>query len=123
MSVDLPPMREDGLLCLEPEQVLRFGKTECGSKLFTEVLVKWHHLPKEEATWEDLKKLSLSFPQFQVNLEDKVLLEGTSIDRIIEAIDGSGDAEVARRRPHKPKRKYLSLGSRLTDFMIWFQFV
>lgn len=43
VSVELPPLREDGLLSLIPEKVLRFRDVKHGSKLFTEILVKWQH--------------------------------------------------------------------------------
>nr|KYP54676.1 Retrovirus-related Pol polyprotein from transposon 17.6 [Cajanus cajan] len=47
------------------------------SKSIPQVLIQWDSLGSSAATWEDVKEIRESFPQF--NLEDKVAFDGGSI--------------------------------------------
>lgn len=112
VSVELPPIRENGYLSLELEQVVATRRVLQGNKTVTEVLIHWQHLPLEEATWEDLEQITTSFPNFDLNLEDKVLLDHGSIDRMQDehGCNYGNEAKVARRmssRTRRPNQKYL----------------
>ncbi|CAH9130821.1 unnamed protein product [Cuscuta epithymum] len=109
LTVELPPLRENGLLLLRPEEVLSTRPVQRGSRQVIEVLIKWENLPMEEATWEEYDQLRASFPQFPVNLEDKVLLEKGSIDVEQQPAVYESDEVAVRRstRPRKQNKKYL----------------
>lgn len=114
VSVELPPLRKNGLFHLEPATLASNHRVQKGTKTVTEVLIQWEHLPREEATWEEYEQIQSSFPDFVMNLEDKVLSHRGSIDRIPDAEEDiagtSHEAEVATRRssrPRKPNKKYL----------------
>lgn len=65
-------------------------------------------MPATEATWEDKHQIGTSFPTFNMNLEDKVLCEDESVDRIQE--EEKDEVEVAPRKlrkTRKPNSKYL----------------
>ena len=108
VSVQLPPLKESGTLRLTPAKVLQQRTVQKFGKELTEILVQWVDLPATEATWEDTHQITTSFPTFHMNLEDKVLSEDGSVDRIQE--EEEDDVEVAPKkssRPHKPNSKYL----------------
>lgn len=108
VSVQLPPLKESGTLRLTPAKVLQQRTVQKFGKELTEILVQWVDLPATEATWEDTHQITTSFPTFHMNLEDKVLSEDGSVDRIQE--EEEDDVEVAPRkssRPRKPNSKYL----------------
>lgn len=54
---DLPTTTEEGRIILQPEAILDTRWLKKGSQFIEENLVKWKHLPAEDATWEDSKEL------------------------------------------------------------------
>ena len=107
MSGTIPPLRSNGLLRLTPEKILDFRKvTTDGSK---EALVQWLHLPPEDATWEDVRQLQLSFPS--LNLEDKIHFGDGSNDATAgKNVTDQTKSDVQNRRSNRekiPNRKYL----------------
>ncbi|KAA8550347.1 hypothetical protein F0562_002031 [Nyssa sinensis] len=95
-TIDLPPFNEEGVVALEPQQVLETRWVNQGAKLVHESLVKWKVLPLEEATWESTSKLREHFSHS--NLKDKILLEEGSNDRSLRR---------SRQAPH-PNPKYFA---------------
>lgn len=76
-SQDLPPVTDEGVILLEPQQILNTRWVKRGNKFEEESLVQWQRLPAEEATWEPTQSLVDQFPH--VNLGDKVSLDGGGI--------------------------------------------
>ncbi|CAL9238536.1 unnamed protein product [Arabidopsis halleri] len=76
----LPTLRENGYLYLQPETVLRKRTIRAGEKDIKELLIKWKDLPREDTTWEEEEQLEGSFPEFVPNLEDKAVVRGRGID-------------------------------------------
>ncbi|CAA7033214.1 unnamed protein product [Microthlaspi erraticum] len=64
LSTTLPNLVPDVLL-QEPERVLERKMVQRQGRAATMVLVKWSHLPEEEATWELLFDLQRRFPSFE----------------------------------------------------------
>jgi hypothetical protein len=65
---------DEGLIILEPQQILDTRWFKQGNKFEEESLIQWQRLPVEEATWEPTKSLLEQFPH--INLKDKVPLGG-----------------------------------------------
>ena len=55
-------MDAEGQVCAEPIKVLQTRSRSLRSKEITEVLVQWFGCSLEDATWESLHQLQLSFP-------------------------------------------------------------
>jgi hypothetical protein len=72
--IDFPPVSDDGEIILEPKTLIDHRWVKQGGKFLAKSLVKWKHLPSEEATWEVTESLFHQFPY--LNLEDKVPLPG-----------------------------------------------
>lgn len=113
-TVELPPLRANGLFILHPETVLKTRQVKRGTGDIVELLIKWKDLPIEDATWEEQGQIQSSFPAFVLNLEDKVLLEEGSVDRIPLGdnvlMQSKQSEEVAPRRTTRariPNQKYL----------------
>ena len=53
----IPPFTDDGVVLLEPQAILDYSWIKQGTQLFEEGLVRWKHLPAEEATWEPTNTL------------------------------------------------------------------
>jgi len=70
--IDFPLVSDDGEIILEPKTLIDHRWVKQGGKFLAKSLVKWKHLPSEEATWEVTKSLFHQFPY--LNLEDKVPL-------------------------------------------------
>jgi hypothetical protein len=69
--VSLPPVSADVQILPEPEVILDRRVVQKGKyRPKTEVLVQWKGAGREDATWENLWRLSKSYPDF--DLEDKV---------------------------------------------------
>ncbi|CAL9234357.1 unnamed protein product [Arabidopsis halleri] len=77
---ELPPLRENGYLHLQPEKVIRRRDVAAGNKTRPELLIKWCGLSDEDATWEEEEQITESFPEFHINLEDKISRRGRGID-------------------------------------------
>ena len=77
-TVGLPPIANDGEVLIQPEAILNTHWIKKGSRFVEESLVKWKQLPNDDATWENTKSCGRGF--FNLNLEDKVPLNGGSID-------------------------------------------
>ena len=78
-SSDIPPIDDEGVLMLEPAEILDTRWLKRGGKFIEQSLVRWNKLPTEEATWEDLTVIQQQFPS--MTLEDKGHLPGGGIDR------------------------------------------
>ncbi|RVW15980.1 Transposon Tf2-8 polyprotein [Vitis vinifera] len=72
--LDLPPLADNGVITLEPQQILDTRWIKRGDTFMEESLVHWKHLPHEEATWESTDTLCHQFPHLM--LEDKHPLHG-----------------------------------------------
>lgn len=71
VSTSIPQqLTVDMVMEVEPESLLDVRTKEHGSYSSQEVLIKWQHLPRWEATWEDYDSFNLRFPEF--HLGDKV---------------------------------------------------
>ena len=65
----LPPVDESGQVFIEPVVVLQKRTKSLRSRVITEVLVQWSSASPDDATWESLHQLQLSF----LHLVGKVL--------------------------------------------------
>ncbi|XP_059073505.1 uncharacterized protein LOC131874241 [Cryptomeria japonica] len=52
VSLDLPPLDEEGQLVLIPEEIIDFREHSLRRRTIKEYLVKCKNLPTEDATWE-----------------------------------------------------------------------
>lgn len=77
--LDLPPLADNGVITLEPQQILDTRWIKRGDTFMEESLVHWKHLPHEEATWESTDTLCHQFPHLM--LEDKHPLHGVGNDK------------------------------------------
>ena len=57
VSVELPPLIVDEEIIIEPEAILDTRSMKKGSYFVKESLVKWKHLPKNDATWDNVQEL------------------------------------------------------------------
>lgn len=69
----LPPYSFEGEPLVVPEKVLASRSVERNG-VVDDVLVHWHALPEEDATWEVAGEMARRFPEF--SLEDKSIPEG-----------------------------------------------
>ena len=67
-STELPPLDDEGLLILIPEQIIQTRERKLGNRVIREYLVQWKELPPEDATWEG--EQVLQHPNLKL-LEDK----------------------------------------------------
>ena len=77
--LDLPPLADNGVITLEPQQILDTRWIKRGDTFMEESLVHWKHLPHEKATWESTDTLCHQFPHLM--LEDKHPLHGVGNDK------------------------------------------
>ena len=78
-TVDLPLTDDDGAIIMKPETILDTRWVKKRSRFVEESLVKWKHLPLDDATWEANQVLRDCF--INVNLEDKVPVVDEGIDK------------------------------------------
>ena len=71
----LPFVDADGQVCVEPIKVLQTRSRSLRSRKIIEVLVQWTGCSSEDATWESLHQLQVSFP----NLVGKVFQYGGNV--------------------------------------------
>ena len=65
-------------------------------------LIQWSGLSISEATWEDMERLQLDFPTF--NLEDKVNFNGGGIDGIEEWGEATEDVSKVKMEEQELER-------------------
>jgi hypothetical protein len=75
-SEELPPLEEEGLLELVPEEVQEHRERRLRSRVIRECLIRWRGLPVEDATWEG--EQILHHPCLML-LEDKQSREGRTV--------------------------------------------
>ncbi len=80
-----------------PEKILDSRIGHRRRREVNEVLVKWHNLPEEAATWEDTRVLQVKYPEFipcgQVMTEEGRIVSPAKMERIegsIKCIRGIG---------------------------------
>jgi hypothetical protein len=59
---DITKLQDFTAVDLEPEQVLERRLVKKGNSAIPQVLIKWRHLPRNSATWEDRYVLKQRFP-------------------------------------------------------------
>ena len=67
-STELPPLDDEGLLILIPEQIIQTRERKLKNRVIREYLVQWKELLPEDATWEG--EQVLQHPNLKL-LEDK----------------------------------------------------
>ena len=75
-STELPPLDDEGLLVLIPEQILQVRERKLRNRVIREYLVKWKELSMEDATREG--EQVLQHPSLHL-LEDKQFQAGRTI--------------------------------------------
>ena len=76
LSTELPPLDDEGLLVLIPEQILQVRERKLRNMVIREYPMKWKELPMEDATWEG--EQVLQHPSLQL-LEDKQFQAGKTV--------------------------------------------
>ena len=92
VTPELPPVKEDGMVLLEPKRIVDFRWTKSGKKVLQEALVQWTGLAEEDAIWEPFEDLQRQFSY--LNLEDKIHLlgEGNAMSAAHVEAKGTSDA-------------------------------
>ena len=62
----LPELDNEGSIFLEPEAVLNKRTRQLRSRSITEVLIQWHGMQPEDATWEPLLQIQRQFPHLKL---------------------------------------------------------
>ncbi|CAN0928877.1 hypothetical protein LINGRAHAP2_LOCUS36724 [Linum grandiflorum] len=96
-SSAIPPVTDDGNLLLQPDAILDTRWTRQGSRFIEEVLVQWHALPAEDATWESAAEFHDRF--VQVGIEDNAISSEGGNDRT-ESPGPTPRRSVRTRRPN-----------------------
>ena len=78
-TVELPLIADNGDILIKPAVILDTRWIKKGSRFVEESLVKWKQLPDDDATWKNARELWERFTN--LNLEDKVPLNGGGIDK------------------------------------------
>ena len=87
-SPELPEARPDTHEpTIRPLAILDVEKAADQGPQKTKVLIQWTGLSPEDSTWEDLHQLQQDFPD--LNLEDKVYLEGVGHDGPTTTVESS----------------------------------
>ncbi|XP_074366797.1 uncharacterized protein LOC141707499 [Apium graveolens] len=92
-------------LIVEPEELLEVRQIQQGSVRKLEALIKWKGLPNYEATWEDVEKAGVQFPDF--HLEDKVSLWGQG--SVIHPTEAKQPIMYSRRKNKDARAKRVKL--------------
>lgn len=71
VSVELPLLRKNGTLSLEPKEILSMRYVQTDEEPVTKFLVSWNHLPIDEGKWKYHQQLTLSFPRFDATLRTR----------------------------------------------------
>lgn len=72
----LSPLRDNGVLKLQHESILQVRWSTREKEEVADVLVQWQGLHPEDATWEAFDQIEAIFPNFTMNLGDRVRFEG-----------------------------------------------
>ena len=75
-STELPPLDDEGLLILIPEQIIQTRERKLKNRVIREYLVQWKELLPEDATWEG--EQVLQHPNLKL-LEDKQSRTGRTV--------------------------------------------
>ena len=59
-STELPPLDDEGLLILIPEQIIQTGEMKLRNRVIREYLVQWKELPPKDATWEGEQQFAVA---------------------------------------------------------------
>ena len=62
----LPELDNEGSIFLEPEAILNKPTHQLRSRSITEVLIQWHGMQPEDATWEPLLQIQRQFPHLNL---------------------------------------------------------
>jgi hypothetical protein len=76
-ATELPPVTDEGVVILEPHQILDTRWVNRGNKFEADCLVQWKHLSVDDATWEPYHSLQERFPS--MDLADKRPLNAEGI--------------------------------------------
>lgn len=87
-SASLPPPSYNNQPLIQPLSILATRKKLINNHWESQFLIHWEGLPLEEATWTSATQFKTTYPNF--HLEDKVSLEGVSIDTNNKAIPAEG---------------------------------
>ncbi|GAU42300.1 hypothetical protein TSUD_136860 [Trifolium subterraneum] len=98
---ELPELLEENSDMFEPETILAARKIKKYDEEVKQVLVHWRGKSVEEATWEDEIVIRSQFPKFA--LEDKVTVEGGSIDRTWSTKDGMPHEQLVNDGSNEPR--------------------
>ena len=74
VATDLPPLNKEGKLILEPAEIIEVREKTSWNLTVKEYLVRWKHLPLDDATWEGehiLQHSSLHLVEEKKNLRLK----------------------------------------------------
>ena len=63
----LPEMDNEGSIFLDPEAVLNKCTRQLRSRSITAVLIQWHGMQPEDATWEPLLQIQRQFPHLNIS--------------------------------------------------------
>ena len=75
-STELPPLDDEGLLILIPEQIIQTRERNLRNRVIKEYLVQWKEIPPKDATWEG--EQVLQHPSLKL-LEDKQSRAGRTV--------------------------------------------
>ena len=56
-QIVLPELDKEGSIIFEPEAILNKRTRQLHSQSITKVLIKWHNMQLEDATWEPLLQI------------------------------------------------------------------
>ena len=76
IAPELPPLDDEGLLILIPEQIIQTRERKLRNRVIREYLVQWKELPPEDATWKG--EQVLQHPSLKL-LEDKQSQAGRTV--------------------------------------------
>jgi hypothetical protein len=94
-----------------PEAILQRRTVMHGVNPCAQILVKWTHMPKELATWEDVEDLRQQFPRAAV-WGQPAFLGGRNVSHISESGENgepgkvSGGLRQDSKRPRKQNMRY-----------------
>ncbi|KAL4582981.1 hypothetical protein LXL04_007545 [Taraxacum kok-saghyz] len=97
----IPQLRYNDLPVLQPEALLDHRLINRNGKNIQQLLVHWTSCDISEASWEDRDHFQKAFPNFTIDLEDKVVLSGEGIDTSSPA---TAQEDAVQTQGTRPKR-------------------